>query len=277
MDQIKWDIVLTLPNDVTFLKTMGFILTFSIATFMICLLARLILGKDSSLKFALTSALGMIMLYAMCVVIYIFSPRDFTYYLNQLPIGTFLTNAEGQQVFEFNTIRNLELPELCYQLLRIYVLAVMINLLGAITPDKLKLLGWILFRLFMLGMAIVLNYAVFKVVDMFLPFLVESYAPLILLSFLAISFILGFLKFLVALVLTAVNPIFGGFYAFFFKNKFGKTLSRAIGSTLVIGALLVVFESLGYTSLPIGPEALSSYIPFTVCMFLLWVLVGRVL
>lgn len=277
MEDIKLDISLTLPNDVTFLNTMYFVLIFSLAVFLICALARLLLGKDSSLKHLLTSALGMIMLYAMAVVIYIFSPRDFTYYLNQLPIGTFMTNPGGEQVFVFNTIRNLELPELCSQMLRIYVLAVMINLLGSINYDKLKLLGWVLFRLFMLGLAIVLNVAVFKVVDMFLPFLLDSYAPLILLSFLLISFALGFLKFLIALVLTAVNPVFGGFYAFFFKNKFGKCLSRAIGSTLVICLLLVVFESLGYTTLPIGPEALSGYVPFTVCMFLLWIIVGRVL
>lgn len=274
---IKWDFVLTLPGDVTFLKTMAFVLVFTMAVFFICLIARFALGKDSSLKHSLTAGLGIIMLYAMCVIIYTFSPRDFSHYINQLPIGTFRLNEAGEQVLQLNSLRNLTLPELSYEVLRIFLLAVMINMLGNITPQNMRLLGWILFRLFMLGCSIALNYALFKVIDMFVPFLLRSYAPMILLSILAFSFAMGFIKFAMALVLTVINPIFGAFYTFFFKSKFGKCLSRAIGSTAVILVMLFVFERLGYSTLPINPGALSSYVPFTLSMFFLWVMIGRIL
>lgn len=274
---IKWDFILTLPGDVTFLKTMAFVLVFALAVFFISLLSHFALGKDSSLKHSLTSGLGIIMLYAMCVVIFIFSPRDFSHYLNHLPIGTFRLNEAGEQILQLNSLRNLTLPELSYEVLRIFLLAVMINMLGNVTPKNMRLLGWILFRLFMLGCSIVLNYAMFKAIDMFAPFLLRSYAPMILLSILAFSFAMGFIKFLMAMVLTVINPIFGAFYTFFFKSKFGKCLSRAIGSTAIILLMLFVFEKLGYSTLPIHPGVLSSYVPFTLSMFFLWVLVGRIL
>lgn len=274
---IKWDFVLSLPGDVTFLKTMAFVLVFSLAVFLISLLSRFALGKNSSLKHSLTSALGIIMLYAMAVVIFTFSPRDFSAYLDKLPIGTFTHNEDGQQIFRLYSLRNLTLPELCEHILRVFILAVMVNMLGNITPNNMRKIGWVLFRLFMLGCAIILNYAVFRFIELFAPVMLRSYAPMILLSILAFSFLLGFLKFLSAIVLTVINPIFGAFYTFFFKSKSGKCLSRAIGSTAIVMLMLFVFEQLGYRDLPIHSDALTSYIPFTLSMFLLWVLVGRIL
>ena len=100
---------------------------------------------------------------------------------------------------------------------------------------------------------------------------------MILLGILCFSFILGFLKFLLTLLLTAVNPVFGGFYAFFFSNKLGKSMSRAIGSTIVVALMVVVFEHLGYGTLLIGAAQLDAYIPFALSMFILWILIGRIL
>jgi hypothetical protein len=256
---------------------MAFVLVFSLAVLLISLIGHFALGKESSLKQSLTSALGIIMLYAMGVVIYTFSPRDFSAYLNQLPIGTFLVNEEGQQILRLHSLRNLTLPELSYHMLRIFMLAVLVNLLGDITPKNMRKIGWILFRLFMLGCAIGLNYAVFKVIDMFAPSLLIKYGPMILLSILAFSFLLGFLKFFSAIVATVINPIFGAFHAFFFKSKSGKCMSRAIGSTVIVTFLLYIFGKLGYGDLPIHPGALSGYVPFTLSMFLLWLIVGRIL
>lgn len=266
-----------LPSDITFLKTMTFVCVFSVAMFLIALLARLLLGKESSLKYSLSSALSIIMLYALCIVIYTFSPRDFTHYLNQLGLGVFSETTEGEKVFALITMQGLDLPGLCLRLLRIFMLAVLINLITSYTPQNLKLLGWILFRLFSLGAAIGINYALCKVIDMFIPFIFKSYTPMILLTILAFSFSLGFIKFLLGFVLTKINPLFGAFYAFFFANKFGKSMSRAVGSTIVIACLVFIFEKLGYAVIPVSAAVLTSYIPFGICMFILWIIVGRVL
>lgn len=266
-----------LPSDITFLKTMTFVGAFSLAMFMIALLSRLLLGKESSLKYSLSSALSVIMLYALCVVIYTFSPRDFTHYLNQLGLGVFSETTQGEKVFALICMQGLDLPGLCYRLLRIYMLCVLVNLVNSYTPKDMKLLGWILFRLFFLATAIGINYALFKVIDMFIPFVFKSYIPMLLLTILAFSFFLGFVKFLLALLLTKVNPAFGAFYTFFFVNKFGKSMSRAIGSTIVVAALIIIFERLGYGTIPVSAEVLSSYVPFGISMFILWIIVGRLL
>lgn len=272
---IKWDLILSLPGDVSFLRTMYFVFAFSTATLIITGLARLFLKKDSSLKNAITSALAIIMLYSLAVCIYALSPRDFSHYLNQLPMGHFTVNDEGQKIFLLNTLQGLSFPALCHQLLRIFLLAVMINWLGTITPANLKGLGWTIFRMFTLGCAIFMNYALVKIIDMFMPFVFQSYAPMIILSILAFSFGMGLFKFLVAMVLTVVNPLFLAFYGFFFNSKFGKCLSRSIGTTVVIVILVHVFQWLGYGILPVGSAQMSSYLPFFLSMFLLWSIVGR--
>lgn len=266
-----------LPADVSFLKTMSFVLVFSLAVFLICLLAKLLLGKDSSLKFAINSALSMIMLYTMCIVIYSLSPRDFSHYLNRMAMGSFGVSEDGEKVFVLNTLRGLELPALSYQVLRIFLLAWMINYLSTITPANLKFLGWVLWRLFMLLVAVIINYAFYKLVDMFVPFVFKQYAPMIVLGILLFSYALGFIKYLVGAVLTIVNPVFIAFYVFFFTTKSGKHISRAVGSTIVLCILVGVFETLGYGVLPIGPAVLDAYIPFGLSMFILWIIVGRVL
>lgn len=266
-----------LPADISFLKTMSFVLVFSLAVFLICLLAKFLLGKESSLKISINSALSMILLYAMCIVIYCFSPRDFSAYLNRLAMGSFEVNEAGQKVFILNSLRGLELPALCYQILRIFLLAWMINILNSFTPKNLKLLGWLLWRLGCLLVAIGINYMLYKFIDIFMPIVFRQYAPMILLGILVFSFALGFIKFLVGAVLTIVNPVFVAFYAFFFTSKSGKHISRAVGSTIVISIVVLVIEKMGYGVLPINPSALLSYIPFCISMFLLWLCVSRVL
>lgn len=272
---ITWDITLHLPDDITFLRTMSFVLVFSAAVLITCLLARFTLGKDSSLKHAICSALAILMLYAMCVVVYTFSPKDFTHYLNRLPLGGFMELDDGQKVFVLNTLRGLNAPQMCYQLLRIFMLSLMINMLGSFTPDKLKGLGWLVYRVFTLVCAIGINYVLYKLIDALVPFVLKSYWPMIILSILAFSFSMGFLKFLLAMLMTEVNPVFGSFYTFFFTNKFGKNFSRAVGTTIVVALFMVVMEHLGYGILRVSPADLKAYVPFTLSMFFLWIIVGR--
>ena len=275
--ELKLDFTLNLPNDVHFLKTMAFIIVFSMAVFFIAALARAILGKDSSLKHCLASSLAIIMLYAICVVIYIFSPRDFSAYINSLPMGTFSENVEGQKIFVLHTWQNLNTLQMCQQILRVYLMAVLVNWICAFTPDKLKRLGWITFRIICLGVAIGIHYALCKVINMFIPFIFKGYAPMLLLAILAFCFVLAFLKYVLTLMVKEINGTFTGMHGFFFKNKLGLAMSRGVGSTIVIIILVMVFEHLGYVTLPISPGDLDSYIPFALSMFILWFLVGNIL
>ena len=271
---MKLDIVVSLPADIDFLKIMSFTMVFSLAMLLISLLARFTLGKDSGLKTSITSALGIIMLYSICIVIYCFSPRDFSGYLNKLPIGGFTQN-DGKKIFIFNSIQGLTLPELSYQILRIYLLSVMVTLLGRVNPKDMKTLGWVVVRIAMFGVAILLNYGLVRLIDTFTPVLFRGYAPLILLAILAFTVLFGFLKFLMGMLFQKPNAVYGTFFDFYAKNSIGKCLGCAVGSTVLVCALIIVFKKLGYGVIPISPEALYSYVPFAVCMFLLWLIIGR--
>lgn len=272
---IIWDFTLHLPGDVTFLKTMGFVMVFSMAVLIICLIARFLLGKDSGLKRCIVAALGILMLYGICVVIYTYSPRDFTHYLNQLPIGYFTTLDDGQKVLVLNTFRELPFPTLCGQVLRIFILALTINLLNGYTFPKVKGLGWLLWRVFSFVCAIGINYVIYRLIDMIAPFLLLDYVPMILLSILCFCFGMGVLNYFLVLLLVEVNPVFISLYGFFFAGKFGKQLSRAIGTTVIVIGFMLMVEKLGYGILPVSPADLSSYIPFAVSMFFLWLLTAR--
>lgn len=272
---INFDI--EVPTDLTFLSTSSFLVMFSLAIFFIALLARLFLGKESSLRTSMACGLSMIMMYAICTVIYTFSPKDFSYYLNHLPLGVFGFNDAGQKALALNTFQNLELPQLCEQALRIFLLAFLVNQLNNFTPKKLKLPGWILYHLFSLGLGIGLYYMLDIIIRMFFPFVYSEYTPLILLSLLIIAFFGGLIKVILAALMATVSPLVAALYAFFFDSKIGKTVSKAIGSTFVIMVFSFTLDYLGYGVIPVDAASLATYVPFAVCMFLLWVLVGRIL
>lgn len=272
---ITLDLTLHLPGDVSFLKTMSFVAVFTLAVLIICLIARLLLGKNSGLKRSIVGALGIIMLYAICVVVYTFSPKDFTRYLNYLPMGYFTTMEDGQKVLVLNTFKELPFPLLCRQILRVLVLALTINMLNGYTYPKVKGLGWLLWRIFSFVLAVAINFVIYRVAEMLLPFKDLPYAPMIALGILCFCLGMGILDYFLVLLLMEVNPVFIALYGFFFNHKFGKQLTRSVGTTAIVYCFMRVVEALGYGYLLISPGNLSSYIPFMLCMTILWLLTSR--
>lgn len=272
---ITWDFTLHLPADVDFLKTMSFVAVFTMAVLIICLAARIFLGKDSGLKSCIVTALGIVMLYAIAVLIYTFSPRDFTRYLNQLPIGSFTQMEDGQKVLVLNTFQALPFPALCRQLLRVLVLALTINALDGYTPPKVKGLGWFLWRIFSFCLAIFINFMIYWVAGEFLPFEDYPYPPMIILGILVFCLGMGIMDYILVLLLLEVNPVFIVLYGFFFNDKIGKRITRSVGATIIVYCFMRVVEALGYGFLKISPGNLSAYFPFALCMFLLWLLTSR--
>lgn len=272
MTDITINIDSMLPTTLTMSKTLLFALVLSIAMILIALFARLLLGKNSSLKHALSSALGILFLYAVCVIIYTFNPRNLVRYVAPLPYVTF--SEDKLYLFSFTAA---EFPVQCYQMLSMVILAFLVNLVDSFTTKNLKVLGWICVRVFSIVVAIGLHYLVYRLIQALIPNILEGYAPMILLAILVFMFFLGFLKFLLALMLTAVSPVFGGIYTFFFANKVGKNVSKALASTVVMTIFVIVLEHLGYGVIPIGAAALDSYIPFAASLCVLWLIIGFIL
>ena len=83
--------------------------------------------------------------------------------------------------------------------------------------------------------------------------------------------------YVLSVILTVIDPIFGGIYTFFFSTIIGKQLTKAVFSSALICGLLVLLDYLGYTVIVITTSALISYIPLAIVLLILWYIIGHVL
>ena len=270
--QFTIDLEKYLPSDINIRSVLLFVASFALAIFVISAIARLILGKQSGLNHAICSAMGILMIYAVTVIIYTFNPGNLTTFLSPLPYVSF----EGDRLVIFSLL-NSEIPAISAQMLSMIILAFLVNIMDNIMNSGTKIIGWLISRFISVVLAMAVHYLVLQFFETFLPGILLGYAPMILLGILLFMLLLGILKVILGVLLTAVNPIFGAIYAFFFSSLIGKQLSKAVLSTIIISIFVVALEYLGCSVIPISAAALASYVPIAGVLMLLWFLVGHVL
>lgn len=261
-----------IPAEVDFLSMMQFLLLFAAGSLLFGLISRMVLGKRSSLNHSVSSAIGILFIYAVTIVIYTCRPWDLHKFLSPLPFVTFLDNHIMLLPFS-----GAEMPILCHEILSLVILAFLVNLLDTFIPKGKSILGWFGLRLVTVVLAMVLHLVVNWAVNTYLPDFLVTYAPVILLVLLVGMLFLGVLNVILSLVLTAVNPFIGAVYAFFFSNIIGKQLTKAVFSTALICAVIYLLEYFGYTVICITAAALLSYIPLIIVLLALWYVIGHVL
>lgn len=263
-----------IPESISISRSLIFFAGFVFVILVISWLLRKLFGKDSDLRHAFVSALAIILLYALCIVIYTFNPAGLRRFLAPLPFVTFADDR--LTLFSF---RGADFSLTSLQLISMLLLTYLVNQISNLAPDKLKLFNWIMCRLGLLVLSIFAYYLAYCVLGnlavKLLPGPVLEYTSVILLGIVGFMFLLGILKFLLGLFLAVANPLLGGIYAFFFANKLGKNISRAIGSTTALTILVLLVQRLGFCSLSVGPSELIGYIPFCICILVLWVFAGR--
>lgn len=261
-----------LPVDVDFVSMMKFIGVFAFAALFVGLLARVVIGKASSLNHSVSSAMGILCIYAVTIVVYTFDPYDLTKYLSPLPFVTF--QAETLRIFTF---QGAELSVICTEVLSMIILAFLFNLMDTFIPKGKKLIGWYCFRFITVILAMGLHYLVTWAFNTYLPGVLVAYAPMILLGILAGMMLLGVLNVILSVVLTVVNPIIGALYAFFFSNIVGKQISKAVVTTAILCAVVYALNYLGYTLIGISAAALTAYLPMILILLILWYIIGHLL
>ncbi len=262
----------TIPAEIDFLSTMKFLLVFAAGSLLFGLLSRIVLGKRSSLNHSVSSAIGILFVYAVTIVIYTLKPWNLTQFLSPLPFVTFLDNHIMLLPFS-----GAEIPILCHEIVSLVILAFLVNLLDTFLPKGESILSWFGLRLLTVVLAMALHLVANWAVNTYLPDFLVTYAPVILLVLLVGMLFLGVLNVILSLVLTAVNPFIGAVYAFFFSNIIGKQLTKAVFSTALICAVIYLLEYFGYTVICITAAALLSYIPLIVVLLALWYVIGHVL
>ena len=261
-----------LPAEISINVVAQFLLYFAAASLVLGTISRVVLGKRSSLNHSLSSVMAVLFLYTVTVMIYTFRPWNLDILLSPLPFATF-----SDHYLIVHPITDLQFTALCTQLLRLVILAFLINLVDTLLPAGEGLLPWLLLRLITVLACFGLHLAVHWAFQTYLPNVLVTYAPTILLGTLVVMLLSGILSLLLGLVISVANPFLGAMYSFFFSNIVGKQISKAMFTSGVICAIFYLMEHCGLTVILITPAALLTYIPLALILMALWFLIGHLL
>ena len=246
------------------LRTGGILLAGMLA---VGLIARFIFGQRSVVNSAVSSAIGILFIYALTVVCSSMG-GELSRFVTPLPFAA----ISGEQLHLFS-FQNAEYTAICSQLVSMILLAFAVNLADGWMPKGKGLFSWLFFRCLTVAVGFALHMVIVWVFTKYLPEGIVMYAPAILLGLLVIMMLTGALKLLIGIVLTTVNPLIAALYTFFFANIVGKQVSKAVFTTALLAGLVLLLERLGYTAFGIASAALIAYIPFVLLLVALWYLV----
>lgn len=272
MDNPLTNLLANIPANIDIISMMKFIGVFTFGILFIGLLGRVVLGKRSSLNHSVSSAMGILFIYAMTIVIYTFDPYALSKYLAPLPFVKF-----SGDVLHIFTFKGAAYSEICREVLSMIILAFLVNLLDSWIPKGRKFGTWLTYRLMTVLLAMVLHYLVKWAFNAFLPGVLVTYAPTILVCILVAMLALGLANVILSLVLTVVNPIIGALYTFFFSNFIGKQISKAVFTTAILCAVVFALNYFGYAAIGISSGVLGNYVPLLAILVILWYLLGYVL
>ena len=261
-----------LPAQLDIVAIAKFMLYFAAASIVLGLLGRLILGKRSGLNCSLSSAMGILAIYALTVIVYTFKPWNLEFLLSPLPFVTF----SGEYLIVL-PLHDTAFPALCTEVLSLVILSFLFHLIDSIIPRGESLPGWYILRFLTVILAMVVHLGVSWAFRTYLPAVLVTYAPAILLVLLAVMLFAGILGLVLGFVIAVANPFLGAMCTFFFSSVVGKHLSKAVFSSAILCAVVYLMGYFGYTVIPITAAALMTYIPLVLVLLLLWYIIGHVL
>lgn len=261
-----------LPAEIDLALTAKFLLFFVAASLILGIMGRVCLGKRSSLNQSLSSSVGILAIYALSVIFYTYKPWSLDALVSPLPFVRFA--GEYLIVIPF---QGTAFTTLCSEILSLVILAFLVNLLDTFMPQGSSALSWYFLRFATVVLGMLLQLMANFAFQTYLPDVLVTYAPAILLVLLAAMLLMGLLNLLLSVVLTVVNPIFGAMYAFFFGNAIGKQLSKAIFTAGIICCVFFLLGHFGYTVICISAASLMTYIPLAIVLLILWFLIGHLL
>lgn len=272
LSDVIWHARAYLPVEVDLVSAAKFMLYFSAISLILGVLGRLVLGKRSSLNQSLSSAMGILFIYAVTVVVYTFHPWNLDAFLSPLPFATFA----GDYLIIL-PITDAQFPALCTQVLSMIVLAFLVNLVDTFMPKGNHVFSWLFLRLLTMTVCMGLHLTVHWAFRTYLPDVLVTYAPVLLLMILAFCLLSGIVNLLLGMVIAVANPFLGAMYTFFFSNIVGKQVSKAVFSSAILCAIMYLLDFFGYTVVCISAAALMTYIPLALLLLGLWYLIGSIL
>ena len=259
------------PAQLSFGTTIKFIGILAATVVVAGLLFRIFLGRRSALNRAICAGSGVLCVYVMTVIVYTFSPGNLDRFLAPLPFVTFSGDA-----LQLSVISEAGFSATCAEILSLVILILLYNLTDNMLPDGESTLSWALLRSLTIVTAMVVHYFVSLLTRGYLPDLLISYGPTILMVCLVISLMAGLVGALLGLLMVVVNPILGFLFHFFFSSGLGKQVSKAMLTAGILTGLFLFLISLGYGVISISAAALLSYIPLLLILIVLWWILERI-
>lgn len=249
-------------------------IAFLAGTLLIGSLGRSLMGQNSPLSNAASSAIGILFIYVATVVVMTVGGdlEQFRQYLSPLPF----ISIEGDTLHLF-VFEATETSVICAQVLSMVILAFLVNLLDTLIPRGNGIITWFLFRCATVVLAILAHWLVTGLTTAMLPDVIANNASTILLGLLLVMLAVGALRFLVGIAIATVNPIIAALYTFFFASAVGQQLSKAVLTTALLSALVWGLNAIGLTVIPIDLTALMGYMPFLGILALVWYIVNQIL
>ena len=255
-------------DHIMLLKAGGLLL---LGTLLLSLFGRFIFGKKSALNNAVSSAIGILFIYALTIIL---KGAGFLYASLMPPLPLVEITGDNLVLFSFS---GADYTVICSQVLSMIILSFLVNIVDGWLPKGKNIFSWIFFRGLTVLIALVLHFVVGGLLANYLPEGIVTYAPPILLGLLILLLLTGALKIVVGAILSTVNPLIAALYTFFFANIVGKQITKAVLTTAILCGLVILLEYLGINTLSIASGILMSYLPFAALLILLWFIVGRLL
>ena len=264
---------------ISFFDTMGIdfdtfwkaALVLLLGTFLLSIFGRFVFGKRSVLNNAVSSAFGILFIYAVTVVLQS-AGGSLSQFIAPLPF----VSISGDRMTLFSFI-GAHYTVLCSEILSMIILAFLVNLADGWLPKGKSILSWLFFRLLTVVVGYLMHLVVVGLFATYLPEGIVTYAPAVLLVLLVLLLLTGALKIVVGALLTTVNPIIGGLYTFFFATIIGKQISKAVLTTVILVAIVFALNYFGCAVISIASSALIAYIPFVGLLVALWYMVKKLL
>ncbi|MBE6934231.1 MAG: hypothetical protein E7462_04175 [Ruminococcaceae bacterium] len=234
-------------------------------------IGRFVFGKKSVLNQSVSSAIGILFIYAVTVTIHSFG-LDLKFLVSPLP---FVTIAGDSLII--SNFTGVDYTVICNEVLNMVILAFLANLANSWLPTGKRLISWLLFRILSVASGMIMFAIVNYLLTTFLPEGLLTWAPVILLCLLGAMLLLGALKGIVGALLTTVSPVIGLLYTFFFATVVGKMISRAVLTTLIMTALIYALNFFEIFAVAIGAAVLVTYLPLMILLLALWYIVGKLL
>lgn len=242
-----------------------------IGSLLLGLIGRFVFGQKSILNVSVSSSFGILFIYGLAVILYSLG-IDPTFASQPLPL---ITITDGSlHLIDFS---NTHYTVLCTEILGIIILAFLVNLADTWLPKKKNFFSWLLFRLLTVIIGYLLYHLVSWLFSAYLPDVIVTYAPVVLLAILLLMLLTGSLKITIGAALSTVNPIIGGLYTFFFANIVGRAITKAVLTSAIIAGMILFLQYMGITAIAISAAALLAYLPIIILLILMWYLLCCIL